>query len=174
MNLNVGSGQRRFGKGWVNVDLQVRSPEQIPDVQAHGERLPFPHDSADFVVLHHVLEHYGCGEGMALLKECWKILKPGGSLLIFVPDVRQLAKRFLIRGISDQIYLTNIYGAYQGNEADRHKWGFTSESLRNFIGLAIAPGSGMHFYDWREIPGADIAQDWWILSMECIKGHPSN
>jgi predicted SAM-dependent methyltransferase len=111
MNLNVGSGQRRFGPGWINVDLQVKKPEQVPDLQARGEQLPFPPESADTIVLHHVLEHYGCGEAVTLVKECWDTLRHGGELYIFVPDLKRLAQGLLLRQVSDQIYLTNVYGA---------------------------------------------------------------
>lgn len=167
MNLNVGSGQRRFGKGWVNVDLQVRSPEITPDVQARGEQLPIPPTSADFVVLHHVLEHYGCGEGESVVKECWRCLKPGGSLLVFVPDIRALAQRYLIRQMDTQLFMTNIYGAFHGHEADRHKWGFDEAYLKKFLG--VMTDRFAKTFDWREVPGADLARDWWILAVECVK-----
>jgi predicted SAM-dependent methyltransferase len=167
MNLNVGSGQRRFGPGWINIDLQVKKPEIIPDVQAQGEQLPVPSEVADFVVLHHVLEHYGCGEGESVIKECWRCLKTGGSLLVFVPNTRALAQRYLIRQMDTQLYMTNTYGAFHGHDADRHRWGFDNDSLRYFLGTVT--GCVAKTFDWREVPGADLAKDWWILAMECEK-----
>ena len=89
LGLNVGSGQRRFGSGWVNLDCISREG-QVPDVLGVGEHLPFQNGSFSHVCLHHVLEHYGCGEGKELLKECWRVLKVGGGLTICVPDMKEL------------------------------------------------------------------------------------
>ncbi len=165
MRLNLGSGQRPFGKGWTNVDTQERWK---PDIVADASNLPmFADDSVDIVVLHHVLEHFGCGEGVGVLRECYRILKPGGSLLVFVPDMAALAVAFMAGRITTQIYLTNVYGAYMGDEADRHKWGFTADSL--MAQLLQAARWEVTMFDWRPIEGADIARDFWIIGMECTK-----
>lgn len=166
MKINLGSGQRPFAKPWTNVDCQER---WNPDVIADGASMPmFEDGSAEMIVLHHVLEHFGCGEADALLKECHRILAPGGSLLIFIPDIRALAQRWLVRQMTDQIFFTNLMGAYMGDEADRHKWHYTFESLADTVRNCGAWTAIKHF-DWREIPGADLARDFWILSAEVIK-----
>lgn len=148
---------------WINVDCQQR---WNPDWVSSGENLPAGNDTADIVVLHHVLEHFGCGEGIDLIKEAYRVLKPGGSLLVFVPDLRALAQRWLAGGLTTQIYVTNLYGAYMGDEADRHKWGFDESSLRMFLS---ALDWNIYPFNWRQIPGADIARDFWIIGMECVK-----
>lgn len=161
--LNVGSGQRPFGVGWTNVDI---NPKWNPDVVAPGNALPFEDGTVDMVVLHHVLEHEGCGGG-GLLEEAYRVLKRGGSLLVFVPDMLALARGWLEGRIADQVYLTNIYGAYMDSEADRHKWGYTHDSLHKVLhGVGFGP---VHSFDWEEIDGASIARDWWILAMRAIK-----
>lgn len=170
--LNVGSGQRRFdsSKGWINVDHTSRPPDQIPDMVCDATKLVscFGENTQDMVVLHHVLEHFGCGEADEVLKQCYKVLKPGGSLLIFVPDLRKLAGRWLSREIDDFTFLVNVYGAYQGLEGDRHRWGYDKDYLYKY--LKSIPGTGsIRMFDWREIPGADIARDWWVLGMELVK-----
>lgn len=169
--LNIGSGQRRFDNahGWINVDV-VSRPEQIPDLVCDVGRdpLPYPDGSMDLAVLHQVYEHFGCGEGHALLREIHRTLKPGGSLIITVPDMRALAERWLTREIDDYIYMVNVYGAYQGEPGDRHKWGYTRFSLTKDLADS-GHWAQIRPFDWRVIPGADIARDWWILGMEVIK-----
>lgn len=174
IGLNIGSGQRPFkstdGVQWWNIDSQAR---WNPDICCNGsllvdpQGLRLPQDYVDYVVLHHVLEHFGCGESSGLIAEAKRVLKPGGSLYVSVPDMKQLAIGWNAGKISTQIYFTNVYGAYMGSEDDRHKWGFTAESLGLFL----------NNFDWsviRYLPpiypsGAEIARDWWILEMECVK-----
>ena len=172
LRLNIGSGQRRFEEhGWINADCVSRPPDQTPDVVMNAlEPWPWESESAELVVFHHVLEHFGCGEATPAIREAWRVLNPGGSMLVFVPDMRALAQRWLVRQLSDQIYFTNVYGAYQGEEGDRHAWGFTSESLLDLLVESTGCGSqAVGRFDWRPIPGADIARDWWILGMEAVK-----
>ncbi len=168
VRINLGSGQRPFGRGWTNVDSQAR---WAPDVTADGgEYLAGLADgSVGMIALHHVLEHYGAGEAAGMIQECWRALAPGGSLLIFVPDLDALARMWLEGRLSTQVYVTNLYGAYMGDEADRHKWGFDRVSLRIFL-LECARWSRVLDFDWRAIDGADIAgPDRWILGMEAVR-----
>ena len=164
--LNVGSGQRKFGQGWTNVDI---NPRWTPDVVADGASMPmFADGSADLVVLHHTVEHYGCGEAAALIKECYRILCPGGSLIVAVPDMRALVDMWIKGQISTQIFMTNPYGAYMDSEADRHKWGYDKQSLTRFL-YDSAGWSGVGPFNWRTIPGADIARANWILCLEATR-----
>lgn len=169
VGLNCGSGQRPFTCNdevvWINIDSQER---WNPDIKCNAEHLPYEDNAVDFVVLHHVLEHFGCGEASGLVREAHRVLKPGGSLLVFVPDLRALAQKWLIGGLSTQIYVTNLYGAYMGSEDDRHKWGFDFPSLFDFL-HSNGPWEGHTAFDWRQIPGADIARDFWIIGQECVK-----
>lgn len=170
--LNVGSGQRPFSSmpeiEWINVDSVEHEGMPKPDLVCDGASLPFLTDSVHLVVLHHVLEHFGCGEGLGLVREAHRVLEPGGSLLVFVPDLRALAERWLAGGLSTQIYATNLYGAYMGHEEDRHKWGFDGRSLHEFL-TQSAKWQAIGPFDWRTIPGADIAKDFWILGAECFR-----
>lgn len=162
--INLGSGQRKFKGPWINIDCQAKWE---PDVVA-SDLSSFKSNSASMIVLHHVLEHFGCGEASTLIKDCHRVLAPKGSLIITVPDMSALAKGWLRGQISDQIYFTNVYGAHMGDEADRHKWGYTSLHLGEFL-YQCANWKEIQTFDHRPIEGADIARDWWILGQEAIK-----
>ena len=168
--LNVGSGQRRFTStpevAWTNVDC-VSRPGHEPDLVCDGAHLPHCDGTVDYFVLHHVLEHFGCGEAEGLIKEAYRVLKPGGSLIVCVPNLFTLCYRWLHAQIDTQIFVTNLYGAYMGNEEDRHKWGYDIRSLEKF--LADCEWDAIDVFDFRPIPGASICQDWWILGMEARK-----
>jgi len=164
ININLGSGQRPF-KNWVNVDL---NPKWSPDVVAEGANYLYQleSDSVDKITLHHVLEHYGCGEAARLLAQCYRTLKPLGSLFVFVPDMRELAQMWFEGRLDDATYLINVYGAYMQDEADRHKFGFTRRSLFNEL---QGHGFRVRMFDWREVEGADFARARWVLAVEAIK-----
>lgn len=168
LRLNIGSGQRPFKKPFINVDKQARwEPDVIWDAGNPLSLCPFEPGTCDLIVLHHVLEHFGCNEGDSLLRTCHSLLVKGGRLLVFVPDMGELAHMWIEGRLSTQVYMTNVYGAYMGGEADRHKWGYTSPSLIRTMALSGFRGH-LHF-DGRAIEGADIAKDRWILGVEGIK-----
>ena len=115
-----------------------------------------------------IVKDAGCGEGIGLLQECYRILSPGGSLIITVPNMRALVKRWITGKMSNQLFFTNVYGAYMGDEADRHKWGFVIETLGELL-ESVAKWKEIKTFDFRNISNADIAQDFWILGTEAIK-----
>jgi SAM-dependent methyltransferase len=172
IGLNVGSGERKFSSGpavqWINIDKESR-PGEEPDLVADGANLgTIPNGSVDLYVLHHCLEHEGCGEGDGLIREAHRVLRPGGSLLVFVPDLYALATRWLGGQLDTQIYVTNLYGAFRGDDSSRHRWGFDAGSLLYTL-QSPAKWRAVKPFDWRTIPGASIARDWWILGAEAIK-----
>ena len=167
LRINLGSGQRPF-IGWVNVDSQEK---WLPDVCSDGGVYlrGLSAGEAEMICLHHVLEHFGCGEADGLLAECYRVLRPGGSLLVFVPDLAELARMWIEGRMTDETYLINIYGAFMGDEADRHKFGFTHKTLHHTLRRAGFGVGLIKKFNWRMIAGADIAQDRWILGLEAIR-----
>lgn len=169
---NVGSGQRPFSSvvgeiEWANIDKVWHDGMPEPDFICDGADLPFLDESADYVVLSHTAEHFGCGEAGGLIREAHRVLRVGGKLIVTVPDMRELAIGWLGGKIDTQIYLTCVYGAWMGHEEDRHKWGFDRDHLRKFIS---ANGDwSLMMDDWQAVPGMDLARDWWILGVQCLK-----
>ena len=179
--INCGSGQRPFDSPpWVNVDIQEKYK---PDFVADWRSMPmFTDGSADVIVAHHTIEHVGCGEARPFFKEAYRILKPGGSLIITVPDVERLVSRWEAGGIDDYTLMVNLMGAYMGDEADRHKWHYTFGGLKAELMIAVAEiqtvsGVGewgaVKRFDWRKLPGmrvgADGVRDWWIMGVEAVR-----
>src|SRR5687768_9713613 len=88
--LHLGSGDRHVS-GWLNVDL-VGSDLNL-DI-ANG-KLPFKNDQFQSIVSQHVIEHLTIeDELIPLLKECYRSLKPGGSIWLSTPDMEKVAKSY--------------------------------------------------------------------------------
>lgn len=127
MKLNLGSGERCM-EGYVNVDLRT----DVADVVASVECLPFADDSAEEVVALDLLEHFQVWKTQDLLDEWKRVLKPGGTLTVKVPNLLELA-RYIVDGRSVDLVVRNIYGGHRwGPDGawDTHHTGFTPSTIR--------------------------------------------
>ena len=97
--LNVGCG-RKFHPGWTNVDMASSSPH----VEAHNLLNGFPYPDSQFDVVYHsqVLEHIPKDKAVGFLRECLRVLKPGGVLRVVVPDLENIAIEYL-RHLKDNL-----------------------------------------------------------------------
>jgi predicted SAM-dependent methyltransferase len=81
--LHIGCGQN-IRPGWLNTD-------NFP--KAHGamhldatRRFPFPDSVFDYAFSEHMIEHVPYADGFSMLKECRRVLKPGGRIRLSTPD----------------------------------------------------------------------------------------
>ncbi|MBI5380784.1 MAG: methyltransferase domain-containing protein [Opitutae bacterium] len=90
--VNLGCGQV-WHPAWANFDL---APADAA-VRAFDATAPLPlaNDSADAVYHAHLLEHLPRAQAQTLLGECRRVLRPGGILRVVVPDLEELARRYL-------------------------------------------------------------------------------
>jgi len=90
--LNLGCG-KRYHKDWVNVDMVSYDP----NVQEHNllTGIPYPDNTFDVVYHSHILEHFSKKDGEFLIKECYRVLKKGGTIRIVVPDLEQIIRLYL-------------------------------------------------------------------------------
>lgn len=119
VRLNLGCGSD-VKEGWVNVD---KFPANSTVVQADFPALPFSENSADEILLSHVLEHFGFKDGQTLCTEMHRVLKPGGSAYIEVPDIAWCCAQFL--GAPEPQQFTDPTNDYN----TQHKWGLFAMSL---------------------------------------------
>jgi predicted SAM-dependent methyltransferase len=91
--LNLGSGPRGLANSeWLNVDGYK---DRNVDFQVDFSRsLPFPNSCFEGAFCEHVIEHFDLEQGQALLKECFRILRPGGCLRVIVPDGEKIIRTY--------------------------------------------------------------------------------
>jgi predicted SAM-dependent methyltransferase len=120
--------------------------------------LPFPDSHFDCLYASHLLEHLYHNDGLALLKEGRRVLRPGGVIRIAVPDLQALAEDYVgdksspngrSRIAADQFQdamllraknrhggglLRSLYSSAQ--DLHSHKWLYDEESLFDALSSA--------------------------------------
>lgn len=85
MKINIGAGETRID-GFVTCDHDpLSNPDYLVDLEK--DTLPFPDNSVDTVIAHHVLEHLGQGY-FHCLKELYRVCQNGALIDIRVPHPR--------------------------------------------------------------------------------------
>lgn len=124
VRLNIGAGAKR-PEGFINVGLE---PEH--DVQCDVRQLPLPDGYADEAMAIHVLEHLERFDAPAALREWRRVLKPGGLLVLELPDLLKCCRNVLA-GVSEQEGLYGLWGDPRlGDPLMMHRWGWTVRELR--------------------------------------------
>lgn len=147
LKLHLGCGGD-LRPGWINVDASLAPPAPVPGAVYinHDLRggLPLPDGSASLVYSSHFFEHLEADSGLGLMRECHRVLAPGGRFRIALPDLRRAFRAYLERdhGYFDLIEGTRLvpglephqrtlvdfvnYGVYQYGE---HKVIYDEEKL---------------------------------------------
>ncbi|MBI5236607.1 MAG: class I SAM-dependent methyltransferase [Deltaproteobacteria bacterium] len=99
------------------------------------EAAGFKKDSFDAITANHVVEHIH--DPLSLLKECWRILKPGGSLVITCPNAKSLAHGIFKDACYHLDPPRHLYSFSRSNlSALAQKAGFRVSSARSTINSA--------------------------------------
>lgn len=122
--LDIGAGTGDFlvmakGNGWEIVGLEpspkARAIAQNKGVTFLEELSQMPEHSADVITMWHVLEHVPDVENQ--IAELKRILKPGGTIIIAVPNFKSYDAR----------YYGKYWAAY---DVPRHLWHFSKTSIK--------------------------------------------
>lgn len=82
--LDIGCGAWKICPGAIGVDSGRQWGAPIADITHDGTKLPmFGDDSMDYVFSSHFLEHVV--DAKAALEEWWRVIKPGGCLVLYLP-----------------------------------------------------------------------------------------
>lgn len=154
--LHLGCGENRF-KGYINIDWRkTRATDLICDIK----KLPYPDNSVALIETYHVIEHLPKHDLPKALKEWYRVLTPGGRLIVECPDFDEAVKEY-INGNEKRI--DNIFGL-QRFPGDTHLFGYNFKRLKKLLGWA-------GFRDIQKRESQDYhTKDEPCLSVECFKG----
>jgi predicted SAM-dependent methyltransferase len=102
--LHLGCGKVRL-ENWINLDGDPAYARADVYWDLH-DRLPFPAGSCELIHSEHVLEHLDVATGTRLLRECHRILQPGGTVRIAMPSLDEIIAKSASGEWKDQDWLT--------------------------------------------------------------------
>jgi predicted SAM-dependent methyltransferase len=105
LRLHLGRGSE-IKSGWINVDLNMSGTtppmplDVAPDTRyviydLRSGQLPLDDGSCQFIYSSHVLEHLDYRDGLRLLRDCHRLLEPGGVFRTGVRDFRGMFRAYL-------------------------------------------------------------------------------
>lgn len=141
MKINFACGKQTWD-GFFCVDAvkhpkASRAPDLLHTLKFDGEVLVNPLPLADGVAteLHsyHFLEHVYAWEAPALVREWARLLRPGGKLVIELPNLRSACQN-MIAGSTDQMVMFPLYGDPSHKDPFMtHRWGYTPRTARELL-----------------------------------------
>lgn len=132
MKIHVGCGKRIL-REYLNVDAVER---EGVDLVSSAVSIPLHDGIADELLAVHLFEHIEPWDAPKALAEWHRLLKPGGLLVLEMPDIVKCAKNLLKlidRGDPKQLASLAMNGIY-GDASLKdpwmlHRWGYTFKTL---------------------------------------------
>ena len=108
IKLNLGAGGINY-PGYLSVDkFDPRADIELDISDLSG----FANNSVSEILASHVFEHLNPYHALAILTEWRRVLKPGGKLIMEMPDILKLCERFVTANTGDRYGILNaIYGS---------------------------------------------------------------
>jgi glycosyltransferase involved in cell wall biosynthesis/2-polyprenyl-3-methyl-5-hydroxy-6-metoxy-1,4-benzoquinol methylase len=151
INLNNAYVDTYPSKEWLNTF----------NVIAHNiemSRLPFGNDHFDAVYFTEVLEHIAVKNPFEIINDLWRVLKPGGVLVLSTPNVCNISNLYALVNGNNIFWPSDMfYGSL-----DRHNREYTPKEVYNAVSLAGFDNITMYgincHSNWRS-EGASFAND---------------
>lgn len=137
MNIEFGCGENPTKEGYLTCDIR-----DLPGIDfvcpAWEIHTRVAEESVDNIFSRHFFEHLTFEQGRVFLENCRKILKPGGSMEMMLPNMSFHIMQW-IDGREEEHARAGFYGWQRGafdDTWDVHKSGYTSVSLRKTLAMA--------------------------------------
>ena len=124
MKLNLGcGGPPSQMPGYINCDhMDFDGVELLLDLE---DPLPFKTNSIEEIVCNQTLEHLIYEYAIAALDQMYRVLQPGGKLILSVPDWHSVLLRLSSYHYTTRQTLKMVFGEPIG----QHRYGWTEQEL---------------------------------------------
>ena len=180
LKLHIGCGNV-YKKGYVNIDLYNSS---VADRVMDATKLDYSDDSVDLIESYHFIEHFSLQTGPKIMTEWYRVLKPGGKVIIECPNIDMWLKKYMAEvgqgetaswAPTPQEYedwlIRMIFGINERGPDATHLCGYNAQRPRNYLQhvgfqkIKIGPGTDYH----AEISKPNHGSAWFCLRAEAIK-----
>jgi len=108
LKLNLGAGGINY-PGYLSVDMHDKRADILMDICNLRE---FANNSVEEILASHVFEHLNPYHSVIILREWHRVLRPGGKLIMEMPDIEKLCARFVSASTGERYGILNaIYGS---------------------------------------------------------------
>lgn len=174
-SLHLGCGSNHL-EDWVNIDF---SDDANKDVWWNlGQKIPLGNESCQYIFHEHVLEHFPMDRALDLLRECYRLLQPGGVLRVAMPSLDQMLEDYNdgnwknsdsvhMPEVSTRAEYLNVLFRYWG-----HEWIYDREELHRRleeVGFTEIHDVEIQQSNHAKLAGIEYRQDS-LLICEAIKG----
>jgi len=179
--------------GIINASNQGANWTVKPFVHDLRKPLPFPDNTFSAIYASHVLEHLYRSQGLVLLSECKRVLKPGGVLRLVVPDLQSMVVEYVnskkngastsaadhlndklaFRSAAPPVGNVFVRSHAVWKDFHSHKWMYDADSLRHYLEAAGFRQVAKMDFQKSDIPGIEeVEQPTRVLDGAgvCIEG----
>lgn len=158
LKFNIGCGRDKI-PGYIGIDKF----DKTADIHEDIFEVDLPENCADEILASHLIEHIPHHRGPELIKKWYNTLKPGGRLIMELPDIEGLCKAFVESTSDEEKYWLTvcIYGVATGEEVPSeevmkngtqfpHRWGYYPKIMSDLLSeigykdIQILPQQGSH------------------------------
>lgn len=128
LKLHLACGYEYFDD-YINIDLYAPDDAKV-DLRCDIRKLPYDDNTIDEIKAIHVIEHFHFKEFKDVLDEWYRVLKPGGKLILETPDLLSTCDAF-VKG--NEEFRISLYGhifSMPWIPGQTHKFLFTENQLR--------------------------------------------
>lgn len=143
IKLHLGCGPK-YIPGFIHID--AREFPHIDYVSSVDKLDMFKDDTVDLIYGSHLLEHFPRHRTLDVLKEWHRVLKPGGTLRIAVPDFEKIVEVY--QKTRNLKLLIGLLMGGQNYEGNTHYMVFDFILLSEL--LMQVGFKNVHRYDWRK------------------------
>lgn len=137
MKINLGCGKHTL-EGWFCIDVQQHPDATRPlDMVSDVKKIALPDECADEIMAIHLFEHLYRWECDEVIEEWKRLLKPGGKLILEMPDLLKFCSNIIKDVKSKHEGQMGMWGAYgdprEKNPYMCHRWGWTYRTIKPFL-----------------------------------------